>query len=234
MKRIKTILLLMLLLLSLRPRPAYADFFGGDLPLLAEIVANTLQQVTQLGKILGTSQDSLRYIQEINQGLKNALQMAKTMNTRLSPGVLSELQGAEQALAMIQDLYGRIPRSSESRMQQTMDLSAAEAIHLHNEAFRYADQIDPEAERIKDHARVVSPQGAGKLTAQSIGVLIHVMNQVLRTNAAMLKLHSEQLALQNRREKLNSEQFKTQYEGLAKAFGQLKPNYRLSPLIAGH
>ncbi len=118
-------------------------------------------------------------------------------------------------------------------MQQTMDRSAAEAIHLHNEAFRYADQIDPEAERIKDYAKVVSPQGAEKLTAQSLGVLIHVMNQVLRTNAAMLKLQSEQLALSNRKEKLGSEQFRVQYDGLAKAFGSLKPEYQL-PALGGN
>lgn len=84
--------------------------------------------------------------------------------------------------------------------------------------------------RIKDYARDVSPLGAERLTAQSMGVLIHVLNQVLRTNAALLKVHSEQLALQNRKEKLSSEQFKMQYEGLGQAFGELKANYRLSPL----
>jgi hypothetical protein len=30
-----------------------------------------------------------------------------------------------------------------------MDQSVAEAIYLHNEAFQYADSVDPEAERIK-------------------------------------------------------------------------------------
>lgn len=30
------------LILVLQPKLAYADFFGGDLPLLAQIVANTL------------------------------------------------------------------------------------------------------------------------------------------------------------------------------------------------
>ena len=92
--------------------------------------------------------------------------------------------------------------------------------------------IDPEAERIKEYSKVVSPQGAEKLTAQSIGVLIHVLNQVLRTNAAMLKLQGEQLALQNKREKLGPEQFKFQYESLAKAFGSLKPKYKLPALNA--
>ncbi|MBI4405984.1 MAG: hypothetical protein HY537_17625 [Deltaproteobacteria bacterium] len=227
---LKTIALFLLLICLLRPTPAYADFFGGDLPLLAEIVANTLQQISQLSKVIGTGEDTFNYIRDINRGIQDALNLAKTMNEKLNPGILSDLQGAEQALAVIEKLYGSTPKTSEARVQQTMDRTAAEAINLHNEAFRYADQIDPEAERIKDYAHVVSPAGAGKLTAQSLGVLIHVMNQVLRTNAAMLKLQGEQLALQNRREKLSSEQFKIQYESLSKAFGSLKPEYKLPRL----
>lgn len=233
MKAVKTFFFSILLLCSLRSTPAYADFWGGDIPLLIEIVANTLQQISQLKDIIGTGKDTLNYIRDINRGLQDALSLAKTMNQKLSPGILSDLQGAEQAMAVIEQLYGGVPKTADARMQQTMDRSAAEAINLHNEAFRYADQIDPEAERIKDYARVVSPQGAEKLTAQSLGVLIHVMNQVLRTNAAMLKLQSEQLALNNRKEKLGSEQFRVQYDGLAKAFGSLKPEYKL-PALRGN
>ncbi len=233
MKTVKVFCCSVLLIFSLRSTPAHADFWGGDIPLLIEIVANTLQQISQLRDIIGTGKDTLNYIRDINRGLQDALSIAKTMNQKLSPGILSDLQGAEQAMAVIEQLYGGVPKTSEARMQQTMDRSAAEAIHLHNEAFRYADQIDPEAERIKDYARVVSPQGAEKLTAQSLGVLIHVMNQVLRTNAAMLKLQSEQLALNNRKEKLGSEQFRVQYDGLAKAFSSLKPEYKL-PALQGN
>lgn len=227
---VKIILVLVLLLTSLRSTPAYADFWGGDLPLLAEIVSNTLQQISQLKKIVGTGTENVEYVREINRGIQEALKLATTMNQRLAPGVLSELKGAEQVFSVIEQLYGVTPKTTQARMQQTMDRSAAEAIHLHNEAFRYADHIDPQAERIKDHARIASPQGAQKLTAQSLGVLIHVLNQVLRTNAAMLKLQSQQLALSNRREKLSSQQFRVQYDGLSKAFGSLKSEYRLPSL----
>ncbi|MBI3556107.1 MAG: hypothetical protein HY074_07575, partial [Deltaproteobacteria bacterium] len=52
MKRI--ILALMLGLTLVIPRPARADFFGGDLPLLASILAQAIQQVAQLRSLLGT------------------------------------------------------------------------------------------------------------------------------------------------------------------------------------
>ncbi len=234
MRLLRALFLYLCLLCALRPVSAYADFFGGDLPLLAKIVANTIQQISQLQEIVGTGKDTLQYFRDLNRGLNDALNLAKTMNQKLSPGILSDLQGAEHALKVIEELYGAVPKTAEARMQQTMDRSAAEAIDLHNEAFRYADAIDPEAEQIKDYARVVSPQGAAKLTAQSLGVLIQVLTQVLRTNAAMLKLQSEHLALENKRAKVGSEQFKLQYESLAKAFGELQPEYKLPGLRISH
>jgi hypothetical protein len=73
---------------------------------------------------------------------------------------------------------------------------------------------------------VLIPRRKGS-NAQNIGVLINVLNQVLRTNAAILKIQSEQLALQNRKEKQSSEQFKTMYESIGKALGESIGNYKL-------
>jgi hypothetical protein len=232
-KRVLKAAAMLSLLLSLAmPAPARADFWGGDIPLLIQIVANTLQQLAQLRAILGNGVDTLQYIQDINRGIRDAMSIIRTRNTTLSPGVLSQLDTLEKAMGAVEQLYGRVPNTPEAPMQRTADQSVAEAIRLHNEAFKYADTVDPEAERIKDYARFVSPLGAQRLTAQSMGVLIHIMNQLLRTNAAMLKLQSEQLAVGNRHEKLNSEHFKMQYEGISRAFGELKPTYTL-PSLSG-
>lgn len=227
---IKIVSAFILLLFCLQSSPAYADFWGGDIPLLTQIVANTLQELAQLRSILSTGQENLQLIRDINRGINEAMNLARTMNVKLSPGVLSDLQSAQEALATIEQLYGKIPMTSQAKSQQLMDQSAAEAIQLHNDAFKYAAEIDPQAEQIKEYAKMASPGGAQKLTAQSVGVLIHVMNQVLRTNAAILKIQSEQLATQNRKSKLSSEQFRAEYDGLSKALGELKPTYDLPSL----
>ncbi len=230
-KKIKRAFAILLIVFTVFPlRPARADFWGGDIPLLIQIVANTLQQLAQLRSILGNGVDTLNYIQDINRGIKDALTLIRTQNSTLSPGVLSQLDNLEKVMGAVEKLYGVVPNTPEAPMQRTTDQSVAEAINLHNEAFKYAQAVDPEAERIKEYAKFVSPLGANRLTAQSMGVLINVMNQVLRTNAAMLKLQSEQLAMGNRRGKIESEQFKMQYEGLSRAFGELKPEYNLPSL----
>ncbi len=233
MKRRKQFIVVPVLCLSLlSANTARADFWGGDLVYLAQILSNAIQQLAELQSILGTGKDTLQLLQDVNSGVRNALNVIRTGNQTLRPGALSDLNNLDEVLRKVEELYGRTPKTGESKMQMLTDRSVAEAIDLHNEAFKYADRLDPEADRIKDYAQVVSPAGAAKVTVQSLGIMIHVLNQILRTNAAILKMQGESLALTNRKGKLDSEQFKMQYEGVSDAFGQLKSNYTLPSLKA--
>lgn len=200
------------------PAPvARADFWGGDIPLLIQIVANTLEQLAKLRSIIQNGSDTLGLLREVNRGINDALALIRTLNTTLSPGVLAQYKNPRELLQFLLGLYGQIPRTSQTALETLHDQTVAESISLHNEAFSYADKIDPEAEKIKDFSRMASPAGASKLTAESIGVLIHVSNQILRTNAAILKIMSEDLAMKNRASKMNSAQMKIQYEGISNA-----------------
>ena len=101
---------------------------------------------------------------------------------------------------------------------------------MHGNIYRYADQVDSESQRMLLHAQNINPQGAAKLQAQSLAVLIGVTTQLLRTNSAMLKLMAENLALSNRHEKLNAENFRQQYDGLSNAFSALPTETKLPSL----
>lgn len=210
-------------MILLVPQPARADFWGGDVMVLVQILAQSIQQLAQLREIFGTGQDTLNLIKDINQGISDALNGFQSINRMLKPGVLGDIRDPGQLYHAIQDIYGTIPQTQSAKMEQLNDQSVSEAITLHNEAFQYAGDLDPEAERLKESAANASPQGAAKLTAQSLGVLIHVTNQVLRTNAAILKIVSQNLAMSNHKEKVNSEHFKTQYEGLGNGFSNFNP-----------
>jgi hypothetical protein len=217
------------LALLLPSAPAHADFWGGDLAFLAQILAETIEQVAQLESILGTGKDSLNYMRDINQGIRDAMTLANTMNRTLKPGNWN-LNNVNDILGQMQNMYGRIPTGSDSTLQSTNDMSVAESIQLHNDAFRYADQVDPEAERMKAYADSASPQGAAKASLQAQGVTIHVLNQLLRTNAALLKIQSESLAMQNRKSKLQSEQFRSQYGELSQSLANAHGGFDLPSL----
>lgn len=212
------------------PQPAKADIFGGDVAVLVQILAQAIKQLYELQRIVNTGQDTLTLMRDINRGIRDGLAVIRIINPKFNPGLYGSLDTVDQVQRAIEDLYGAIPQTSEYRLQEAQDKSVSESIAMNGTLFQYADSVDNETKRIIDHAQKVSPQGAGKLTAESIAILIGVTTQVLRTNSMMLKMMGQNMALSNRKEKLQATQFKTQYEGISNALGNLPKETKLTPL----
>lgn len=212
------------------PKPAKADLFGGDVAVLVQILAQTIKQLYELQRIVSTGQDTLSLMRDINRGIRDGLAIIRIVNPKFNPGLYGGLETIDQVQRAIEDLYGAIPQTSEYRLQEAQDKSVSESIAMNGTLFQYADSVDEETKRIIAHAQKVSPQGAGKLTAESLAVLIGVTTQVLRTNSMMLKMMGQNMALSNRKEKLQATQFKAQYEGISNALGTLPKETKLSPM----
>lgn len=219
--------------LALSSPPSRADMFGGDVVVLTQILANAIQQLVQLREILQTGGDTLDLMKEINRGIREGLDAIRMINPKFNPGLYGNLNTAEQVLNAIEDLYGKVPQTRESKLLEAQDRSVAEGIAMNSTLFQFADQADKESQRIFDHATTVNPQGAARLTAQSIAVLIGVTTQVLRTNSMMLKMMSQDMAISNRKGKMEAEQFKAQYDGISEGVRQLPPKLELKSVQGG-
>ena len=226
-KPLRVALVCTLTLCLASPKEARADLFGGDVAVLTQILANAIQQLYQLKQILSTGADTLGLLRDINRGLRDGLGVIQILNPRFNPGLYGDLETADRVLSTIEDLYGKVPQTGDARLQAAQDQSVAESIAMNGRLFRFADEADATSRQMIDHSRLVNPQGAAKLTAQSVAVLIQTTTQLLRTNSMMMKLMAENLAVQNRKEKIESAQFRSQYDGLSEAFSGLPQKTKL-------
>ncbi len=211
----------------LRPTSARADMFGGDVLVLTQILVQAIETVIQLKSLLETGQDSLNLMRDINAGVKQGLDAIHVVNPTTNPGTYGNLHDLDSVKQALESVYGKAPDGMDHDLIESQDQSVAEVISMNQHLYEYADQVDRERERILYHAEVVSPQGAGKLQNQALGVLIGVMTQLLRTQSQMLKIMAQNLALDTRKEKLATENFKTNYDGLTKGFGDLPKDLKL-------
>jgi hypothetical protein len=216
----------------LTPHQASADFFGGDVVVLTQILAQAIQTVLQLRSILSTGEDTLDLLHDINSGVKSGLDLIRIINPRFNPGLYGDLNNTESVLRALKTLYGPVPQGMDQSLMESQDQSVAEVISMNRNLYNYADEVDREKDRILFHAQVVSPQGAAKLQNQAIGVLIGVMTQLLRTQSQMLKIMGQNLALENRKEKLATQNFQENYQGLSRAF-QSMPRTTKLPRLGG-
>lgn len=223
----------LVLSLLLPTQPAKADLFGGDVAVLLQILAQAYEQVMRLQTIVQNGRDTLNLMRDINAGVRSGLDLIRIINPRFNAGVYGDLNNPENVLRAIHDMYGAIPNSPDKAVMETQDQSVAEVISMNKSLYDYADQVDLERERILIHSQVVSPQGAAKLQNQSLAVLIGVMTQLLRTQSQMLKIMGQNMALENRKEKLSTSQFIDNYQGLSDGFKSLPKDTTLPSLQGG-
>jgi len=213
-------------------RSAKADLFGGDVLVLTQILAQAIQTVITLKSVLETGKDSLDLMRDINAGVRSGLDLIRIINPKFNPGVYGDLRNADAVLRALQAVYGPVPQGMDQDLMKSQDQSVAEVISMNRNLYDYADQVDREKDRILFHAQVVSPQGAGKLQNQALGVLIGVMTQLLRTQSQMLKIMGQNMAYDNRKEKMATQNFQENYQSLSHGFGSLPRETKL-PRIGG-
>ncbi len=198
-------------------RPAKADMWGADLVYLAQLVQNSIEQLTRLQSLLQNGRDSLNLLRDINRGINDSMQVVNSIAPYIDPGLYQNLRKLAQVATHIEGIYGVVAKSKDETAQRETDQAVAEAIHLNNSLYDYAKDLDQLGEEIKRYSHAVSPGGAQKLTAQTLGAMIHLQNQQLRASATGLKLSAQSLALQNKREKEDTTEFLRQSQVLKSA-----------------
>jgi len=141
----------------------------------------------------------------------------RTISPNRDPGTYGSWLRVDQALHALQGIYGVAAPSRDLQVQQDADRSAAEVVALNNSIYQYTAQIDEIGEQVKTDSHLTSPGGAQKLTAQTLGVMLHVMNENLRAQATGLKIQAQTLAIENKKDKDRSRQTLADSEALKSA-----------------
>lgn len=222
----------LLFLTSLVCRNAKADLFGGDVAVLSQILLQTIKTVYELKNIVETGEDTLRLMRDINSGLRSGIFSINISNPNFKAGVYGNLKDKNSVLFTLQSVYGRAPEGMDKELINSQDESVAEVISMNRNLYDYADQVDREKDKILYHAQQVSPQGAGKLQNQALGILIGVSTQLLRTQSQLLKIMAQNMAYETRKEKLATRNFQENYQGLSRGFQSLPRNSAL-PRLGG-
>ena len=90
------------------PSRARADFFGGDVVVLTQILTQAVMQLAKLRELLGTAQANYDLIREINQGINDSLSRMRNINPNTDPGIYRDWDTVQEALQHVQGIYGTV------------------------------------------------------------------------------------------------------------------------------
>ncbi len=202
MKRSKKMTFIALLTVSLAfTKPAYGDMFGGDVVVLTQILMNALKQLIEMQRIVQNGQDTLGLMRDINRGINDSLSVVDSLGPYIDPGLYHDLRKTAEIVGHLENGYGIITDSPVQQVQKDTDSVVAESLNMNNQLYDYSQELDKLAETIKVYSHNVSPGGAAKLTAQSLGVMVHVMSRQIQAQGQAMKIQAQALAIQNKKEK---------------------------------
>lgn len=170
------------------PRQA-SSMFGEEIPFLIQIITQAIHQVQELQTIIGTGRETLSVLQDMNRGVKDVLRLADTAHVPLPRQIYSDAAAIDTAVMKADSLYGNISDRSPL-FARTQYQSGVEGLFLSEDAFQYSSQLDRQGNQIKSAAVVSNQATATRLTAESLGVLLHAVNHQSRLSAKQLEIQS--------------------------------------------
>lgn len=208
-------------------KKARADLFGGDVVVLTQILFQTIQQLMQLKQMYDNARSQYEFIKNINGGIDQALGNLNSTFKHFDPKSYDDWYSVQQGLKKIEDLYGVAPESKDKKSQELGDMVISEALTLNQNIFERADHVSNIGERIKSRANQASPKGAQKVTAESMGVVVQLLNESLKAQGQQLKLSAQGLALKNREEKQETALFLNSAKELKKKMKEQKSSFKV-------
>lgn len=207
------------MVLALMPRPARADFWGGDIPLLIEIVTNTLNTLNELR---GQSEMLRREL----RGIDDKIYRLRTIQEIVRPNDLAQWKDPREALRRLQRIYYTLPPEFRTEKSDDFERRISQAMNV---AGVLADSAKPafdSGKQLEKAGLEVGPGVANKMTASGVGTLVALQSQNQVAQATIISLLSQMIAENGSKEvtRLNSQsrEYKSLGTGLSGFSNQVK------------
>jgi hypothetical protein len=184
---------LVIFVIAIQPFNAKADFWGGDLPLLTEIVFNTLHTMMEL-------EQQTNYWSEQMEGIHDRIDRVQTIANIVEPSNWNKWKDPQEAISRLRMIYQTMPKEYRSEKSDEIETELANAMNL-------AARLKPETEssfksgkELERRGADASPGVAQKLTASGVGSLVSIQSQSLAVQSHITSLLAQMMADANEKE----------------------------------
>ena len=228
MKQVKPklyVLLFMICLVWNKGAFSWSDGSGwANYAYLIKIYQENLKRFIQMKEMIEQARSHDQYIRALNEGLNNAMGVAQVLPLK-DDQILAQLRQFQDALRKVEEIYGIVPKGSDSELHKLHDMTIAESLKLANTLQDYSLQQEQNATQVFYQSTQASPKGAERMNAQMSAQILHSVNQLIKVNGQMLKMQSESMAFTNKQDKDSTAGFNKTTNDFKGSMMKFKPNY---------
>jgi len=168
-------------------RGARADLWGGDIPLLIEIVANTLHSLGELKKQSKLLAKELR-------GIDDQIARLKTIQSIIAPNDLEAWKNPHEAMRRLQRIYYTLPPEFRTEKSDEVERRISQAMSVAGVLVDSAKPSFSSGKELERKGLEVGPAVANKMTASGVGTLVALQSQNQVAQATIISLLSQMIA----------------------------------------
>lgn len=172
---------------------AKADLWGGDLPLLAEIVANTLHTMQELERQSSLMKDEMA-------GIKDKIYRIQTIADVVQPSQWNQWKDPQEALRRLKKIYYTLPNEYKNEKSDMIADEISRAMSAISGISTGANSSFQSGKELERRGADASPGVAQKLTASGVGSLVTLQAQSQIIQSHIVSLLSQMLADSNEKE----------------------------------
>lgn len=219
------VLIFMVCLISNKEVFAWSDGSGwANYAYLIKIYEENIKRFIQIREMIHQAKSHDQYIRALNEGLNNAAGLAQVLPLK-DDQILAQLRQFQDALKKVEEIYGIVPKGSDSELHKLHDRTIAESLKLANVLQEYSLQQEQNATAVFYQSTQASPKGAERMNAQMSAQILHSINQLIKVNGQMLKMQSESLAFANKHDKDSAAGFNKTTNDFKGSMMKFKPSY---------
>jgi hypothetical protein len=192
---------------------------------LIKIYHENLKRFIQMREMIQQARSHDQYIRVLNEGLNSAMGVSSVLPLK-DDQILNQLRQFQDALRKVEEIYGIVPKGSDSELHKLHDMTIAESLKLANILQDYSLQQEQNATAVFYQSSQASPKGAERMNAQMSAQILQSVNQLIKVNGQMLKMQSESLAFANKQDKDSTAGFNKTTNEFKESMMKFKPNYK--------
>ncbi len=168
-------------------RPARADFWGGDIPLLLQIITNTLNTLHELQHQSDLLKKELR-------GIDDKIHRIQAIKELLNPQDKERWKDPVDALKRLQTIYTLLPDQFKTQKSKEVEEQLAQALVLAEQLKRASAPAYESGRELEKKALDSGPAVSQKLAASGIGTLVTLEAQNQVAQGTIINLLSQMIA----------------------------------------
>ena len=199
-------------LILFAPR-ARADFWGGDIPLLVEIVFNTLHTMLEL-------EEQSQLLKDEMAGIKDRIHRIRTIKELIKPDDWAGWKDPGEAMRRLRSIYYTLPKEYRTKKSDNEEKEMAQAMNMISRTSGEAQSSFNSGKELERRGADASPGVAQKLTASGVGTLISMEAQTQIILSHITSLITQLLADANDRESRGIVSKGNAFSGISESIGQ--------------